>query len=873
MNLIEIEKKWQQNWEKNKAFEVTIDPNKEKYYVLEMLPYPSGKIHVGHMRNYSIGDVIARYKMSRGYNVMHPMGWDAFGLPAENAAIENNTHPANWTYGNIDNMRAQLKSLGLSYDWSREIASCNPDYYKHEQKFFLELYKSGLAYKADSYVNWDPVDNTVLANEQVIEGRGWRSGAEIERRELNQWFLKITDYADELVDNLENLEGWPDSVRQMQEKWIGRSHGAAVKFKLDMVNMGEELEVFTTRPETLYGASFIAVAHDHPLIQNLSNKSQELEEFIEYCRAGEQSGEDEEDITNKDKHGIYISIDALHPLDPSIKLPIYIANFVLTSYGHGAIFACPAHDERDHEFARRYCLPIKQVITPYEGGIDISHEPYTGDGYLINSSFLDGLDVESAKKEVIKALENSHTGRGETNYRLRDWGISRQRFWGCPIPVIYCDSCGVVPVPEQDLPVELPSEVSFDEPGNPLDNHPTWKYVNCPKCSREAVRETDTFDTFFESCWYFMRYLSPDAPDIIDKQACRYWLPVDQYIGGIEHAVMHLLYARFFTRAMRDHGYLEISEPFTNLLTQGMVMHATYQDESGNWVYPWEVELDENKQRKHKRTGENIQMLRTEKMSKSKKNVIDLESILNYYGADTARLFLLSDSPPEKDLEWSQAGIDGCKRFINKLISLGQNIRDNIAANKSGGASGNSLNSSAEEEEKFAANKEMAALQALTHKTIKNVSDDIEHFRLNKAIARLREFFNSISDSWPDSNGLEAEESAVILESYRVLLQLLNPFIPHITEELWELIGCAGAIYNSDWPQYREEFLRGEKVNIAVQINGKVKQTFEASKDLDSQELKKQALELDKIKQYTQNSNIKKVIAVPNKIVNIVIDS
>ncbi len=869
MNLIEIEKNWQQIWRENQSFKVEIDKAKPKYYVLEMLPYPSGKIHVGHMRNYSIGDVAARYRMCKGYNVLHPMGWDAFGLPAENAAIENNTHPEKWTFENIENMRSQLKSLGLSYDWSREIASCCPDYYKHEQKFFLELYNSGLAYKADAYVNWDPVDNTVLANEQVTEGRGWRSGAEIEYRKLNQWFLRITDYADELVDSLKDLEGWPDSVRQMQEKWIGRSQGAVIKFKLDTTNSQEELEAFTTRPETIYGASFIAVAHDHPLIENLSNKSVELEEFVQKCKEEAQEIEEDEEGA-KDKQGVYIGVDVIHPFDGNIKLPIYLANFVLTGYGKGAIFACPAHDERDYEFAKKYNLPIKQVVDSDKTEINIDKQPYTQDGYMINSDFLNGLNTEEAKSRVIQVLEDSSAGYLETNYRLRDWGVSRQRFWGCPIPIIYCDDCEVVPVPTEELPVELPKDVSFDKPGNPLENHPTWKHVKCPSCGGWAQRETDTFDTFFESCWYFMRYCNTGASEIIDREDCKYWLPVDQYIGGIEHAVMHLLYARFFTKAMRDHGYLEIDEPFTKLLTQGMVMHATYKDESGSWVYPWDVELDEAKQRWHKQTGEKVQMLRTEKMSKSKKNVIDLESILNHYGADVARLFLLSDSPPEKDLEWSQSGIEGCKRFMGRLIGLAENIKNPendyfselITKNKGKAVSFIASSNSGDEE--------ISKLQTLTHKTIKTVSEDIDNFRLNKAIARLRELFNAISDNYHEDKKLDNSGREMLISSYKILLQLLNPFIPHITEELWNMLGESKYLCNTSWPEYSSEFLKGEKITIAVQINGKVRDTCEVEKNLDSEQLKTQALELDKIKAQLEGASIKKIIAVPNKVVNIV---
>src|SRR6185312_6485296 len=649
-NFKEAETRWQQVWRERGTFHVEADPKRPKYYVLEMFPYPSGKLHVGHVRNYTMGDMVARYKRAQGFNVLHPMGWDAFGLPAENAAMASKVHPATWTYANIATMREQLKRMGLSYDWEREIATCHPEYYRHEQKMFLDFLKAGLAYRRESWVNWDPVENTVLANEQVIDGRGWRSGALVEKRLLSQWFLRITHYADDLLDALKTLERWPERVRLMQENWIGRSEGARVFFPLKGRN--ERLEIFTTRPDTLYGASFCALSPNHPLAQELAATNPELAAFIAECN---RMGTSEAVLETAEKKGFDTGVKVVHPLDKSWTLPLYVANFVLMEYGTGAIFGCPAHDQRDLDFARKYKLAVKPVVLP--PGEDplrfsVGNEAFVGDGTIFNSDFLDGLDVASAKRKVIERLQALSAGQGTIQFRLRDWGVSRQRYWGCPIPVIHCGKCGIVPVPERDLPVKLPEDVTFDRPGNPLDHHPTWKYTTCPECGGAAQRETDTFDTFFESSWYFERYCSPRDAAAFKRAEVDYWMPVDQYIGGIEHAVLHLLYSRFFTRALRDCGYLGLKEPFAGLFTQGMVCHETYRDEAGNWLFPEEVKRDAqgNVLDAHSRP---VTVGRNEKMSKSKKNVVGLEAIVDAYGADTARLYLLSDSPPERDLEWT----------------------------------------------------------------------------------------------------------------------------------------------------------------------------------------------------------------------------
>ncbi len=726
-NIKATEKKWRKIWDESKTFEVSENSDKEKYYVLEMFPYPSGRIHVGHVRNYSLGDVVARYRRAAGYNVMRPMGWDAFGLPAENAAIERGVHPGDWTISNTAEMREQLKSMGLAIDWSREIATCLPEYYRHEQKMFLDFLDKGIAYRKESIVNWDPVDNTVLANEQVIDGKGWRTGAPVERRKLNQWFLKITDYAEELLDDLDKLDRWPEKVRIMQENWIGKSQGLEFEWEITkplVKSIGPaengkipfelgtgKIKVFTTRPDTLFGASFIGLAPDHPLSKQLAGNKDGFDDFIKECQAG---GTSEEAIAQADKLGFDTGYTATHPL-LNREVPIYIANFILMDYGTGAIFGVPAHDQRDFDFATKYNLPILPVISadshPEQSeGSNLSSkdssatpqnddtkkksfassslgdsdsgltEAYTGEGTLINSDFINRMTVDEAKAEIIKRCEENDTGKGVTQYRLRDWGVSRQRYWGCPIPIIYCDDCGPVPVPEDHLPVTLPEDVTFDKPGNPLDHHPTWKNTTCPKCDKNATRETDTFDTFFESSWYQFRYCDPHNETLpVAKDKADYWMPtgVEQYIGGVEHAVLHLLYARFFTKAMRDCGLVSADEPFAGLFTQGMVTHETYKCPSGQWRFPTECIKQKDGSYKLEETGEPITVGPIIKMSKSKKNVIDPEDIMDTYGADAARLFILSDSPPERDLEWSEAGIEGAWRYINKIYRL---VHESITA-------------------------------------------------------------------------------------------------------------------------------------------------------------------------------------------------
>ncbi len=841
MNTLDTEKKWQQKWDKDAAFIPENNSSKPKYYVLEMFPYPSGKFHVGHLRNYAIGDVISRYLQSSGYNVLHPMGWDAFGLPAENAAIANNTHPGDWTYSNIDAMRDQLKSVGLSYDWNRELASCSPDYYKHEQKFFLDLFKRGIAYQKESSVNWDPVDNTVLANEQVVDGRGWRSGALVEKRYLKQWFLKITDYAEELLQDIDKLGDWPENVRTMQRNWIGKSEGA--RFHFDINGIEDKVEVYSTTPEAIFGATFVAIAYNHPLVQKVAIND-EIKAFIEKC---EHTATSESALEKADKECVYTGLYANHPFDENVKLPVVIANFVLMDYGTGAIYGCPAHDQRDYELVQNTeDLDLLQVVHSDRHEFDLSKHAYIYDldDVMINSSFLDGLTVKEAREKSIERFEKLGIGTRETNYRLRDWGVSRQRYWGCPIPIIYCADCGAVPVPDSDLPVELPKDIDFEQPGNPLDYHPTWKHVDCPKCPSTAVRETDTFDTFFESSWYFARFCNNESEEMADKDACNYWLPVDQYIGGIEHAILHLLYARFFTKAMSDVGYLNVREPFKRLLTQGMVLHATYKDEEGNWLYPEDVKEDKNGKLVHAKSGKSVTRGKIEKMSKSKLNVIDLESMLATHGADAIRMFVLSDSPAEKDLEWSAAGLDGCKKFITKLEAF----VEKLPTLKASGIT----------------NKK---LQTKIHSTIKDVSEDVMHYRLNKAIARIRELYNAVSEEFSkDKVDIES-----VQESASIMIQLLNPFIPHITEELWEKMGNKNPLYKMDWPKFDESKLVSDSYTMAIQVKGKLRATHDFAVDLSDDDIKKIAVELPSVSKHIDGAEIRKIIVVPKKIVNIVI--
>lgn len=842
-NIRATEEKWRDTWDKQNVFQVGEDSTKKKYYVLEMFPYPSGRIHMGHVRNYSLGDVVARYRRAQGFNVLHPMGWDAFGLPAENAAIERGAHPKDWTYENITAMRVQLKQMGLSLDWSREVTTCSPDYYKHEQKMFLDFLKKGLAYRKEMMVNWDPVDNTVLANEQVIDGKGWRTGATVERKKLNQWSLKITAYAEELISALATLDRWPDKVRTMQENWIGKSQG--LRFTFDVCDRPEKLDVFTTRPDTLFGASFAAMAADHPLAKTLCAGKAGFEDFVKKCEA---QGTSEAAIEQADKFGFDTGFFVAHPFIAGKKLPLYLANFILLDYGTGAIFGCPAHDQRDFEFATKYNLPIIQVVAPADGAaVEL---PYTDAGVAVNSDFLNGMTMDDAKAAAIAKMESLGRGQGVTQYRLRDWGVSRQRYWGCPIPVIHCPSCGVVPVPESALPVELPYDVTFDKPGNPLAHHPTWKHTTCPTCGGKAERETDTFDTFFESSWYFARYADPKNAGIgFARDKASYWLPVDQYIGGVEHAVLHLLYSRFFTRALSECGYMDTPEPFAGLYTQGMINHMTYKDAKGQWVYPKDVMRDD-KGNWVMATGNNEPVVagRVEKMSKSKRNTIDPQDILDTYGADSARLFILSDSPPDRDLEWTESGLDGAWRFINRLYRMVVDNKDTLLAPPNGTPS-------------EAAKK----LQQKAHQTLDAVAKDIEAFHMNKAVARLRELANMIEVFKP-----EAGDSGIFREAIEFMLQGLNPMIPHVTEELWAELGHQEMLVRSAWPKVNADFLKEDSVTIAVQINGKLKATITLPINADQKQAEQIALSEGSVVRALEGKTVRKVIVVPNKIVNVV---
>ncbi len=840
-NFKEAEAHWQAEWEARGTFAATEDPARPKYYVLEMFPYPSGRIHMGHVRNYTLGDLVARYKRARGFNVLHPMGWDAFGLPAENAAIANHTAPAKWTRDNVAAMREQLRSMGLSYDWNRELTTCEPEYYRHEQKIFLDFLEAGLVYRKQSWVNWDPVENTVLANEQVIDGKGWRSGADVEKRRLDQWFLKITAYADDLLDTLKTLERWPDRVRLMQENWIGRSEGAHINFRIN--GRDETLEVFTTRHDTIFGASFMALAANHPLALEAAKTSPGLETFIADCN---RLGTSEAAIEKAEKIGFDTGLTVRHPFVEGLDLPVYAANFVLMDYGTGAIFGCPAHDQRDLDFARKYGLAVTPVVAPPDADaatFEIADEAFTGAGMLINSDFLNGLSIAAAKQEVAGRLEKSGAGRATVNFRLRDWGVSRQRYWGCPIPVIHCDRCGIVPVPAADLPVALPEDIGFDKPGNPLQHHPTWKHADCPKCGRAALRETDTFDTFFESSWYFARFTDPKGEGAFSRAAADYWLPVDQYIGGIEHAVLHLLYSRFFTRALRDCGYLDIKEPFDGLMTQGMICHRTYRDRDGGWLTPEQAE----------RADGPVTVGRSEKMSKSKKNVVDPEAIIDAYGADTARLFMLSDSPPDRDLDWTIAGIDGAWRYLNRLWRMVAEPKCPLAA--IGEARPQELSEKCRE-----------AYRAV-HKTIHGVSDDLDRFHFNKAVARIRELTNLLEAIGPDQAGA----SWLLRHGFEAAVGLIGPMTPHLGEQLWRQLGHRTMLAETPWPALDEAMLVDDTVTVAVQVNGKVRGTLDLAKGSGGRDVELQALALPRVHEAMAGKEARKIIVVPDRIINVVV--
>jgi leucyl-tRNA synthetase len=821
---------WQSVWEDRGTFHASDDSPKPRSYVLEMFPYPSGRIHMGHVRNYTMGDVLARFRRMRGYEVLHPMGWDAFGMPAENAAMEKKVHPGDWTRANIAAMREQLKRLGFALDWSRELATCEPDYYGQEQALFLDLYAAGLVYRKESAVNWDPVDMTVLANEQVIDGRGWRSGALVERRKLSQWFLKITDFADDLLDGLKTLDQWPEKVRTMQENWIGKSQGMRFTFQLDRpVGDIGSFDVFTTRPDTMFGASFAAIAADHPIATALAAGNDTLTAFIADCK---RTGTAAADIETAEKKGYDTGLTVTHPLDPSWKLPLFVANFVLMDYGTGAIFGCPAHDQRDLDFARKYALPVTRVVAPSadQANVPIHDEAYTGPGEIVNSRFLDGLPIPEAKAAVILRAEAEGWGTGTTVWRLRDWGVSRQRYWGTPIPIIHCDDCGPIGVPKDQLPVVLPEDVSFDIPGNPLDRHPTWKHVDCPNCGKPARRETDTLDTFVDSSWYFIRFASAPADKPFDKDAAEQWLPVGQYIGGVEHAILHLLYARFWTRALHHIGRISITEPFTGLFTQGMVTHETYKSPEGVWLGP-----DEVQDGKIIATGEPVTVGRVEKMSKSKKNTVDPGPIIDQYGADAVRWFMLSDSPPERDLPWSEAGIEGCWRFVQRLWRLTESGEPATGEDKD--------------------------LDRKLHRAIAGIALDIDALGFNRAVAKIHELANAIEKAAPSAS----RDAAT-----RTLIRLAAPMVPHLAEAAWARVGGDGLVADAAWPDHDPALLVDDEVTIAVQINGKLRDTLTAPKGAPRDALEAMAMASEKVIRSLEGSTPRKVIVVPDRLVNIV---
>lgn len=846
---------WQTRWAEKKVFEAPDIPpaDKPKYYVLEMFPYPSGQLHVGHVRNYTLGDVVARYKRARGYAVMHPMGWDAFGLPAENAARERGVHPGKWTLQNIATMRGTLQRLGFSLDWKREIATCLPDYYGQQQKLFLDMLAAGLVERRDSSVNWDPVDQTVLANEQVVDGRGWRSGALVEKKTLSQWFLKITDFAEPLLDGLKTLDKWPERVRVMQERWIGRSEGAKVRFALHNPPPGYDadqnsVEVFTTRPDTLFGLSFIGIAADHPLARKVAENNAEAQAFIEECQ---RTGTSEEALSTMEKRGFDTGLCVVNPLDPSQTAPVWIANFVLTEYGTGAVFGCPCGDQRDLDFARKYGLEIPSVLLPTgqdEADFTLGKKAVTGDAVLYNSGFLSGKSTKEAIKAAITRLEELGVGEGVTNWRLRDWGISRQRYWGCPIPIIYCDDCGAVPVPEDQLPVTLPDDVTFETPGNPLDHHPTWKHVNCPKCGSAARRETDTCDTFVDSSWYFARFTSPKSATPTERKAVDGWLSVDQYIGGIEHAILHLLYARFFTRAMQKTGHLDVSEPFSGLFTQGMVTHESYSDD-GQWLYPEEVE-QRGDVVVRKDNGKIVKVGRSEKMSKSKRNTVSPVEIIERYGADTARWFVLSDSPPERDMEWTAAGVAASGRFMQRLYRLVQAVAEHDEASAEHGEAGDDL-------------------RRVTHRTIVAVTEALEGFSPNVAVARLHELASALGDAEGKAG---AGLSAARREAAYVLIMLISPMMPHLAEELMLMLEPQGAmVVERTWPEADESLLAVRKVTIAVQVLGKLRGTVTCAPDAAKDDVLALAKAEPNVAKALVGKRIVKEIHVPNRIVNFVV--
>ena len=839
-------------WAAANTFLTKADPQKPKYYVLEMFPYPSGRIHMGHVRNYAMGDLVARFKRARGFNVLHPMGWDAFGMPAENAAMERRIHPKGWTYANIANMRGELQRLGLSIDWTREFATCDPAYYGQQQKWFLDLLKHDLVYRRESQVNWDPVDMTVLANEQVIDGRGWRSGAVVEKKKLTQWFMRITRFADDLLEGLSTLERWPDKVRAMQVNWIGKSRGLKMRWAFDgaaPAGFSDGVEVYTTRPDTLFGAAFLAIAADHPLARIAAERDPALDGFIAGLNRG---GVSQADIDTAEKQGIDTGLRVKHPFIDGQTLPVWVANFVLMDYGTGAIFGCPAHDQRDLDFARKYGLPVREVVLPPGADAEtfaVGKEAYTGPGHIFRSGFLDGLEIEAAKDAAIDRIEAMGLGEGATVFRLRDWGVSRQRYWGCPIPVIHCEACGVVPVPEDQLPVVLPEDVTFDVPGNPLERHPTWKHVACPRCGKDARRETDTLDTFVDSSWYFARFTDPTAAEPINRTAADYWLPVDQYIGGVEHAVLHLLYARFITRALNHCGYLDVKEPFAGLFTQGMLTHETYKDAQGQWVEPGDVEIetvDGRRAAKRLSTGEALTIGDVEKMSKSKKNTVAPEDIFDTYGVDSARLFVLSDSPPERDVQWSTSGVEGSWRFTHRVWDLFDSLPD---------------------AEVPCANDAVALdLRKAAHKAVKAVTEGFESFRFNAAIAKLYELVTTIRVNDVSVVGSQARRDVLEL-----LAGLIAPVTPHLAEECWARLGKDGLVAEAPWPRFDPALAQDDAYVMPVQVNGKRRGELLIRVGASEDEIRDAALADEAVKRHLEGVSIRKIVFVPNRILNFVV--
>ncbi|MBK1794990.1 leucine--tRNA ligase [Devosia sp. WQ 349] len=859
----ESEPKWQKIWDERQSFVTSNDDPRDPYYVLEMFPYPSGRIHMGHVRNYAMGDVVARYHRAKGKNVLHPMGWDAFGLPAENAAIERKTHPGTWTYANIEAMKKQLKSMGLSIDWTREIATCSPDYYQHQQAMFIDMLEAGLVTRKSSKVNWDPVDMTVLANEQVIDGKGWRSGAAVEQRELTQWFFKISDFAEDLLEAIDTLTEWPEKVRTMQRNWIGKSEGMRLLFELVGSDKAAatSVEVFTTRPDTIFGASFLALSPDHPLTAELAKSSPELTEFVaEFRRQGTAT----ETLEKAEKKGVFTGLHVKHPVVEGATLPVYVANFVLMDYGTGAIFGCPAHDQRDLDFARKYDLPVKAVVLPADtdpATFAVADEAYVDGGTIFNSEFLNGLTIDAAKAKMAdvfgaRTVDGQPQGAVEVNYRLRDWGISRQRYWGCPIPVIHCEVCGTLPVPKKDLPVILPEDVSFDKPGNALDHHPTWKHTNCPQCGVAARRETDTMDTFVDSSWYFTRFTAPHADTPTVPAVANRWLPVDQYIGGVEHAILHLLYSRFFTRAMKATGHVGVDEPFKGLFTQGMVTHETYKSTDGAWVNPTDIAIETNGDVRSARllsNNEPVSIGSVEKMSKSKKNVVDPDEIVSSYGADTARWFMLSDSPPERDVQWTEAGVEGASRFQQRVWRLVNDLVDAAPATASDAVD------------------ETAALglRKIVHRSVHGVAQDIEGLRFNRAVAQIYELTNALVKAVNGKPG--AATQTALKEGTRSLIQLISPMMPHLAETCWDVLGAEGLVADALWPEVDAKLLVDDEVTMPIQINGKRRGELVVAKGTAAAEVEAQALALEAVTKALEGKTPKKIVVVPDRIINIVV--